>query len=208
MLVGVFFGALQPSHPAAHPETMPLPEDFRWFNSEVRPLEPALRAYLNDRFPVLADHDDLMQEAFCRVYHAHRRGHITHVKTFLFAVTRNLAIDMFRKLRSVADHQPLTDYGKIFPLEEPMDARVSLEREQRHLLVINAIAQLPERCRKVMTLRYRKGLHIREIAKRLRIAPNTVKVHLAKGVRDCAAYFRKHGLLDAEASAALDRKSA
>jgi len=30
----------------------------------------------------------------------------------------------------------------------------------------------------------------------LGISPNTVKVHMVKGVKDCTAFFRKRGLLE------------
>lgn len=186
---------------------MPPPEEFRWFNSEVKPHEPALRAYLHKRFPVLPDHDDLVQEAYTRVLNAHRTGRLTSVKAFLFTITRNLAIDMFRRRRHVLYHEPLTDQEQ-FSLEEPADVATTLEREQRRLVLIEAIALLPERCREVMMLRHLEGLHYREIAERLGIAPNTVKVHLVKGVRDCSVYFRKHGLLEAEPVSPLSAESA
>jgi len=53
----------------------------------------------------------------------------------------------------------------------------------------------------VMMLRHIDGLAYKEIAERLGISPNTVKVHLVKGVRDCTAFFSKHGLFEAGAEA-------
>jgi RNA polymerase sigma factor (sigma-70 family) len=181
---------------------MPPPEEFNWFNSEVKPHEPALRAYLHKRFPVLPDHDDLVQEAYTRVVNAHRNGRLTSVKAFLFTITRNLAIDMFRRRNRGLYHQPLNDNEQLSLLDELPDVAVSLEREQRRLVLIDAIAMLPERCREVMMLRHLEGLNYREIGERIGIAPNTVKVHLVKGVRDCTTYFRNHGLLDVESISA------
>ena len=37
---------------------MPPSEQALWFAEEVQPHEPALRAYLQARFPTLGDHDD------------------------------------------------------------------------------------------------------------------------------------------------------
>ncbi len=187
---------------------MPPPEELHWFNSEVKPHEPALRAYLQKRFPILSDHDDLVQEAYTRVLHAHRCGRLTAVKSFLFTITRNLAIDMFRRRKKSLYHEPLDESTGFVTLEENPDAAVALEREHRQAVLIDAIATLPERCREVMMLRHLEGLHYREIGERLGIAPNTVKVHLVKGVRDCTAYFRKHGLLDEEQPVPASEESA
>ncbi|MBI2497428.1 MAG: RNA polymerase subunit sigma-24, partial [Opitutae bacterium] len=48
---------------------MPTPDaDFaRWFAEEVQPHEPALRAWLRNRFPTLVDPDDLVQESYARL---------------------------------------------------------------------------------------------------------------------------------------------
>ena len=57
-----------------------------------------------------------------------------------------------------------------------------------------ALHALPERCREVVLLRYRQGLSYKEIAVQLGISPETVKVHLAKGLRRCTDYFAERGL--------------
>jgi RNA polymerase sigma factor (sigma-70 family) len=187
---------------------MPPPEELHWFNSEVKPHEPALRAYLQKRFPVLSDHDDLVQEAYTRMLNARRSGRQIRVKAFLFTITRNLAIDMFRRRKKALYHEPLDESVDMVSLEESADVSVATEREHRHAVLVDAIATLPDRCREVMMLRHLEGLHYKEIGERLGIAPNTVKVHLVKGVRDCATYFRKHGLLDAEQAVHASEESA
>lgn len=173
------------------------PEEHLWFNAEVKPCEPQLRAYLVRRFPSLTDHDDLMQEAYTRVLCAKRNGQLTCVKAYLFTVTRNLAIDNFRRWKA-ARHEPLDEETELPTLNEMADATLTLERQQRLELLIEAVASLPERCREVMMLRHLDGLSYKEIADRLGISANTVRVHMVKGVKDCAAFFRKHGMLDTE----------
>ena len=44
-------------------------------------------------------------------------------------------------------------------------------------------------------LRHLDGLAYKEIAERLGISPETVKVHMIKGVKDCTRFFRQRGLL-------------
>lgn len=170
-------------------------EELHWFNAEVKPCEPALRAYLHRRFPALSDHDDLVQEAFMRLLNARREGRLTCAKAFLFTVARNLAIDMFRRRHRTAAHEPISELAELPALEQTMDAVSSIERQRRLDVLLEAVVSLPERCREVMMLRHLDGLAYKEIAERLGISPNTVKVHLVKGVSDCTAFFRKQGLL-------------
>ncbi len=46
-------------------------------------------------------------------------------------------------------------------------------------------------------LRYLDDLSYKEIAAQLGISPETVKVHMAKGMRRCAAFFAERGLIAA-----------
>lgn len=177
---------------------MPPTEQARWFAEEVKPYEPALRAYLLKRFPSLPDHDDLVQETYTRLLRARESGRLTFAKAFLFTAARNVAIDMFRRRRTVA-HEPLSEFEELPALDEAPGVVDRLDRQQRLDLLIEAVASLPERCRQVMMLRHLDGLAYKDIAERLGISPETVKVHMVKGVRDCTAFFRKHGMLETEA---------
>jgi RNA polymerase sigma-70 factor (ECF subfamily) len=170
-------------------------EQARWFTEEVKPFEPALRAYLSKRFPSLPDHDDLVQETYTRLLRAQESGRLTYARAFLFTAARNVAIDMFRRRRVVL-HESFDEMEGLPLLEEAPDVVTTLERQQRLDVLIEAVASLPERCRHVMMLRHLDGLAYKEIATRLGISPETVKVHMIKGVRDCTAFFRKHGLLE------------
>jgi RNA polymerase sigma-70 factor (ECF subfamily) len=174
---------------------MPPSEQARWFTEEVKPYEPALRAYLQRRFPSLPDHDDLVQETYTRVLRAKSDGRLTYAKAFLFTAARNLAIDMFRR-RKVTAFEPIDELKELPALEDQRDAADALEHQQRLEALIEAVASLPERCRQVMMLRHLDGLAYKEIAERLGISRETVKVHMIKGVRDCIRYFRERGLLE------------
>jgi RNA polymerase sigma-70 factor (ECF subfamily) len=172
-------------------------DELQWFNAEVIPCEPALRAYLHNRFPALNDHEDIVQEAYVRLLRAKREGKLTCTKAFLFTVTRNLAIDMFRRHKRTATHEPMSELAELPVLEGPSDVAASIERQQRIEVLIDAVVSLPERCREVMMLRHMDGIAYKEIAALLGISPNTVKVHLVKGVSQCTAFMRKRGLFDA-----------
>ena len=84
-----------PSSPAAV-------EHARWFAEQVQPYEPALRAYLQGRFPSLVDHDDILQDTYSRILRARASGTIRHPKAFLFTTARNAALDFFRRKRPIS----------------------------------------------------------------------------------------------------------
>ena len=175
-------------------------EELHWFNTEVKPCEPALRAYLQKRFPALGDHDDLVQEAYVRLLNVRREGRVISVRAFLFTVARNLAIDMFRSRSRSGLHESISEVDEAVALEGTSDTLAAIENQQRLDLLLEAVLALPERCREVMMLRHLDGLAYKEIADRLGISPNTVRVHLVKGVSDCTAYFRKQGLFGSASS--------
>jgi RNA polymerase sigma-70 factor (ECF subfamily) len=173
----------------------PPPEQAEWFAEQVKPYEPLLRGYLQKRFPSLSDHDDIVQEAYSRLLRVGANRHFASVKGFLFTIARNVAIDTLRRQQAVT-HEPLSEVAQMPLLHEAPELGETLERQQRHAVLIEAIASLPERCREVVMLRHLEGLSYKEIAERLGISPNTVKLHIVKGMKDCTAFFRAHGLLE------------
>ena len=172
-----------------------VPSSFdSWFEAEVRPHEPALRAYLNARFSTIGDIDDIVQEAFSRLCRAQEQDGIRCVKALLFTTARNAALDVCRRRR--ADRtDSLSDLEAAQLSADGPDAAELASRRQELEILADAVGDLPDRCREVMVLRYRDGLACKEIAARLMISPETVKVHLARGMRACAEYFAKRGLL-------------
>ena len=174
---------------------MPPADQTVWFAESVQPHEPALRAFLSRRFSSLPDHDDLVQETYARLLRVSDPQRLGHVKAFLFTTARNVAIDHVRRTRRTPV-DPLGDIAEFSLLESEPGAADVLDRAQRQEAMLAALETLPERCREVMLLRYVDGFSASEIAVHLGLAAATVRVHLMKGVRDCAQFFRTHGLLD------------
>jgi RNA polymerase sigma factor (sigma-70 family) len=172
---------------------MPPTEQARWFAEEVQPHEPALRAYLLARFPSLSDHDDLVQEAYSRLLRAQAAGKVRYARALLFTTARNAALDLFRRRR--VPLEMVTDDLELAVLDEQLDAADLVGQQQELDILAEAVRALPDRCRQVIMLRYLDGLTYKEIALQLGISPETVKVHMAKGMRRCAEFFQQRGLL-------------
>ncbi len=168
--------------------------ESQWFEEHLHPHEAALRAWLYSRFPSLTDHDDIVQETYVRVLRAKEVGNIRSPKALLFATARNAAIDVFRRKR-VAAADEITDGRESHVLELRPNAVEIVNQRQELDILAEAVLSLPARCRQIITLRYMEELSYKQIATRLGISPETVKVHIAKGMRRCADYFQERGLL-------------
>ena len=181
--------------PPSEPTRLPAPSLSRWFTEEVQPHEPALRAYLQARFPTLGDQDDLVQETYTRLLRAQANGGVRYPKAFLFTAARNAAFDLFRR-RGARPTEAVTDLVELTVLEEMPGVGEQMDQSYELEVLADAVRALPDRCRQVIMLRYLDGLAYKEIAEQLGISAETVKVHMAKGMRRCAAFFAERGLLE------------
>jgi RNA polymerase sigma factor (sigma-70 family) len=167
-------------------------QSTRWMVDEVLPHEADLRKWLQGRFPVIRDVDDLVQEVFTRILKAHESGPIVNPRAFIFVVARNLALNQIRHLHyerpdGLRELDPLSILDQV---NTPPEAMVQNEEIQ---CLIRAIQSLPKKCREVMTLRKIYGLSQKEVARRLGISVNTVENQSAIGLHKCRAFFKEAG---------------
>jgi RNA polymerase sigma-70 factor (ECF subfamily) len=170
------------------------PETARWFAEHVRPHESALRAYLRAHFPEHLDLDDLVQETYARLLQAReQQAPLRSPKAYLFATARNAALDFFRRRKIVAI-DGIADLDLLPVLEDRPGIAEAVSHDQELQLLAAAIQALPERCRRVLTLRKLHGLSHREIAQQLGIAENTVNAQVAIGVLRLRDWLRARGV--------------
>lgn len=126
---------------------------------------------------------DLTQEAFARLWNSMVFGKkVENPRALLFVVARNLIIDWYRRIKPVSIEGLSREDGEIefdFP-----DERATVEIEissdaRRALLLVN---KLEPHYREVIYLRYVEDLQPKDIAKILKINPNTVSVRLTRGM--------------------------
>jgi RNA polymerase sigma factor (sigma-70 family) len=162
----------------------------QWFANEVKPHEPALRAYLSRKYPALGDVDDVVQESFLKALKFWRTGKLTSVKGFLFAAANNFTIDRFRRRKFTAPI-PVCALPERHVLDDDANVVETVCSREELALVAEAIAGLPERCRQVMVQRVVQGRACGDIANALGISEGTVRVHLGHGMKRCQAFFRE-----------------
>ncbi len=164
------------------------PELGQWFAAHIQPHEAMLRGWLQSRFGARLAVDDIVQEAYMRIWQARVRGELRAPKAFLFATARNVALDTLRR------HHCSRTVGlgeKDIPdlVDERDDIPETVARNQELALLTEAIQMLPERCRQVFTLRSVYGMSQRDIGEKLGISDRTVAAQLAIGVAKCSDYM-------------------
>ncbi len=125
--------------------------------------------------------DDLFQDSWLRVVRARDRfDPRRRFSTWLFQIANNLCRDRAR--RRAVEQRHLDERGPDEPERASAGDRVALRLD-----LDRRLAELPDRLREVLVLRYYHDLGEREIAEALEIPPGTVKSRLHAAVRGLRA---------------------
>jgi len=159
-----------------------------WFLREVLPLESMLMRYLQHNWRNQSDIKDMLQDIYVRVCESAQKEIPRATRPFVFAAARNLLLNRLRDaqvvpIEAVADVEALAIAVDVPGPDQAVAARDELRRLQA------ALDRLPPRAREAVVLRQVDGLSRREIARRMGIGEETVKDHLASGLRLLAGMF-------------------
>ncbi len=147
-----------------------------------------LRGWLQSRFPTECDIDDVLQESYLRVLKAKERDEVQSPKAFLFATARNLAVDRVRRL-NIIRAESLMENDALSVLDEGEDISETVSRNQELEILTEAIQALPDRCRRIFTLRKVYGMSQSDIARKMGVSVYTVSAQLTIGVRKCTDFM-------------------
>lgn len=103
------------------------------------------------------------------------------LKAYLFQMARNRSLNLLRDRKQEASLEELA----VEPVDE---AGVSMEMEELHRLIEEAICALPDRCREVFLKSRREELSNAEIAVEMDISVKTVEAQITKALK----LIRKH----------------
>ena len=144
------------------------------YRQEAVSLVRLARLFTDDRTGA----EDIVQEAFIRLYHAADRiRDKERSAAYLRSIVLNLARDHNRRgLLSLRHQDSLFDRGTA---EMPEERVVRTESENE---VIEALNALSPRQRDCLVLRFYMDLTEKQIAETLAISPNSVKTHCQRGM--------------------------
>lgn len=137
----------------------------------------ALYRYVFSRIGNHDDTDDIVSDAFSRIFHRYRRVTNTEqLRKLLFVAARNLVIDRSRHIRTVA--LP-TDFssgeGQDAVAETVQDALAALELEERDLIALKYFSRLTfHEMSQIM------GINERTVQSRLRTVLQKMRVSVAQ----------------------------
>jgi len=122
--------------------------------------------------------EDLTQETFMRYWKTLKEGkEMSNTRSFLYTIANNLVIDWYRKKKPVS-LDALEDQG--FEAEEARPERSDRSAEFKE--VLDTIAELEEKDREVLLLRFVEGIEPREIALMLNESANVISVRINRAI--------------------------
>jgi RNA polymerase sigma-70 factor (ECF subfamily) len=130
--------------------------------------------------------EEITQDVFVRVWERAEtyRTEQGRVATWLSSITRNRAIDVFRR-RRVRRENLLISWEEVEGLDPPAPQNVEAEVDlaQRRRLVRWAVAQLPEEQKQALGLAFFQGLSHVEVADALHEPLGTIKTRIRLGMQ-------------------------
>jgi RNA polymerase sigma-70 factor (ECF subfamily) len=164
-----------------------------WVIANILPHEAEVRGWVRRYVRSLspADIDDLIQEAYSRLYYVDL-DRIAGGRSYFFTVVRNLLNEQTRHARIV----PMERLGEIealrIPSEEPgVERKVAARQELQRLERI--VRTLPEQCRRAFEMQKFRGLSVRDIAVAMAISEKTVEKHLAVALAKVIRAMQEEG---------------
>lgn len=164
-----------------------------WFLNQVFCHRQMLQRYLRKYLNSAEDIEDVIQDAYLRIYGIRDYTTVESPKALLITIAHNLAVELGRRRVSratdaVADFDALGVSSDSSRIEEQLDARNRFEA------FCSAVESLPPICRRVFVLKKVYKLSQAEISAVLGISQSTIEKHVAKGLVRCRDHLRDRDL--------------
>lgn len=144
-----------------------------WYEEHGRAVYSYLRFHLSSADAA----EDVTSETFLKAFQAAHRFDpaLGTSRTWVFRIAQNALRDHLRRGR-VRRHVPITNMRDLASAAPSPEERLLWEEEVAQLL--SAVAELPERDREVVSLRYGSGLETAQVAEVLGIREAAVRTRL------------------------------
>ena len=167
---------------------------------------PPLRQYVRRVLRGSSDADDIVQEAFVRLWRALEHSEIRNPRAVLFKTARNLALNHIRndRVRNSDAARAGADDSLNREIKTAEEEMIASEEAAACRVLMEA---LPLRCREAFVLRVVDELSYKEMAKEMHLSVSTIEKHIGKGKQLCRARLANAELEPDSALAALRTRS-
>lgn len=144
--------------------------------------------------------NDIVQDVFISIYeHINLLQNVANLDGYLRIAIRNRCLNYLREL-DLEDKGKRLYYEEFVELEEIDSDELEAMLEQ----VTEILGTLPDSCRQICEFRFHEGLKIKEIADKLSLSENTVKVQLHRGVNKVREAFMMQQCDDSRKQKVMD----
>ncbi|MBX7483348.1 RNA polymerase sigma factor [Qipengyuania qiaonensis] len=154
----------------------------QWFADQVFVYRAKHRAYALRLTRDGDEAEDLVQEAYARLFRLSNWAEIANPNAFTLRIIHNEAVERFRKAQVVQLDRSLSLQALEPVDEQPLPDRVAIARQDLNRMA-GYLERLPPRCREAVCLRKIDNLSPREVAAKMDISVSTLEKHLSKGLR-------------------------
>jgi RNA polymerase sigma-70 factor (ECF subfamily) len=133
--------------------------------------------------------EEIVHDVFAMIWAEREQFQVRgHLSGYLHTLVRNTAITALR--RQITE-QRLCATMQREPEEAPLDIHDELDHAALIHDLARTMAELPERCRTALILRWQRRMSYAEIAEAMGISVKTVEVHLARGIKMLRERFHR-----------------
>jgi len=123
---------------------------------------------------------DVVQDTFIRLYQQDRDKVSRGLKTWLFTVCRNRALDILRKEKRMVE---LDDAAALRIVSDEVDPGDAADWDERVTQVTNALERLSDNQKEVIRLKFQQGLSYKEISEVTGLSSGNVGFLLHTGLK-------------------------
>ncbi|MBV5314153.1 MAG: RNA polymerase sigma-70 factor [Prolixibacteraceae bacterium] len=139
------------------------------------------------------DSKDVVQDAFINLWNNRENlREDTNLEAYLFTITRNSVISIFRKKITEKEYLKHLRETAIFQYSENDE---QYDYERLSMRIKNLVDQLPEQRKLIFKLSKEKGLSNKAIAEELNISVKTVEDHMTKARRFLKSQLTDYGII-------------
>ncbi len=165
---------------------------------EILPHEREVRSWLRRHVAGGLDQEDIVQECYCRIAQLRDVTHVVQPRAYFFSIARNLVAQRFRAAR-VVRIEAIAELSTELESDDPSPERIVAARHELGL-VHTALANLPDRARRIFIMRRINGLTQKEIAQALNVTESIVENDASRSLRAVLRALTEPVTLDMPAS--------